>query len=292
MEENTNNTQEEIEQLKERYELSKKISPILDPIPAWTYSDNEGTDADTLALLKVLSTPIPNSFVHKMRGSDYVSHAVVTQRLLALLGPFDQEVLEVFYNNENRIEGAVVRFTFNINGRRVQITEAGSSDAELETKKGVPVHNMGNLIKLCISDALKRAAMRIGVGLNLWSQFQGKPEYVLPGWLGISPWPVRKIKSFLTNTATVLSEVTEKDETVELPSWLVDEKGTPTEVGAIFTKVVFGKLPKDLSTAEVKALHRYTDSRVPPILKIEVDAVAESIADYPLYSGVRILKNE
>ena len=37
----------------------------------------------------------------------------------------------------------------------------------------------GARLKDAVSDAIKRCAMAIGVGLHLWSQFEGKSEYFL-----------------------------------------------------------------------------------------------------------------
>jgi hypothetical protein len=65
------------------------------------------------------------------------------------------------------VEGAIVRFTFTVDGDDIIIEEAGA------VERRVP--NAGEAMKDCISDAVKRAASRIGLGTHLWSG----NEYIL-----------------------------------------------------------------------------------------------------------------
>ncbi len=114
-------------------------------------------------LLK-LSKPFQAHFIEEKPGSfkaSYVPHATVVEHLLGILGPFDQEVKEIIRNPEGQVEGAIVRFTFTIDGDFVTIEEAGAVERKAP--------NAGEAMKDCISDAVKRAASRIGLGTHLWS---------------------------------------------------------------------------------------------------------------------------
>src|SRR6266496_606071 len=119
-------------------------------------------------------------------GIDYVAHHVVTQRLLSIVGPFDFELVEIIRGDvaaaapipngrsrraragtpalHNVAVGGVWRLTCEIDGRRVRIEEIGDVG---------DVHNWphdGARLKDAASDALKRCAMRLGLGLHLWAQ--------------------------------------------------------------------------------------------------------------------------
>ena len=61
------------------------------------------------------------------------------------------------------VSGAVFRMTLEIDGRSVRIEEVGSIQ-QAGNK------NNGDRMKDAASDALKRCAMRAGLGLHLWSQ--------------------------------------------------------------------------------------------------------------------------
>ena len=107
-------------------------------------------------LLK-LSKPFQERFIKEKPGSfkaSYVTHSCVVEHLLGIMGPFNQEVKEIIRGADGVVEGAIVRFTFTVDGDDIIIEEA---------------------MKDCISDAVKRAASRIGLGTHLWSG----NEYIL-----------------------------------------------------------------------------------------------------------------
>ena len=133
-----------------------------------------------------LARRFPDGFVERKDGNDYVAHHVVNQRLLSIVGPFDFELVEVIRGDvpavapdphgrsrrakagtpalDNVVVGGVWRLTCSIDGRRVRIEEVGDVG---------DVHNWphdGARLKDAASDALKRCAMRLGLGLHLWAQ--------------------------------------------------------------------------------------------------------------------------
>lgn len=112
-----------------------------------------------------LAKPVPAAFVSQVpagggRKADYVSHAVITEILLAVVGPFTWEVREV-RDKTGAITGAFGTLRCEVDGRWVSITEVGDTTGQ-ETSEG-------GALKNAASDALKRAAMRLGLGLSLWS---------------------------------------------------------------------------------------------------------------------------
>ena len=136
--------------------------------------------------LSKLARRFPKGFIERKDGIDYVAHHVVTQRLLSIVGPFDFELVEIIRGDlaatapdpngrsrrartgtpalHNVVVGGVWRLTCEVDGRRVRIEEIGDVG---------DVHNWphdGARLKDAASDALKRCAMRLGLGLHLWAQ--------------------------------------------------------------------------------------------------------------------------
>lgn len=130
--------------------------------------------------LRRLATPFPAQFVEKNPTGygHYVAHDVVTQRLLAILGPFGTSVVEVIRGTADKCDGEVITGVLlalhvEIDGRKVTVTEVGDCERPDNWKTD------GARLKDAMSDAIKRCAMRLGVGLHLWSG----DAYVLPQWL-------------------------------------------------------------------------------------------------------------
>ena len=116
-----------------------------------------------MSMLTRLAEPFPARFVQQKPGSfkaDYVSHSEVSQALLEIVGPHCIEVREVVMN-DGKVEGAIVALTCTIDDKRVRVEEAGAIERKTD--------NAGERLKDCISDGIKRCAMRIGLGLHLWA---------------------------------------------------------------------------------------------------------------------------
>lgn len=115
--------------------------------------------------LQDLTKRIPRSYVKQKPGgfaADYVSHGDIQQMLLAKLGPCSQEITQIIRNAEGQVQGVVLRMQFVIDGQPVVIDEIGECER--------PGPNDGLNAKNATSDAIKRCAMRVGLGLELWCQ--------------------------------------------------------------------------------------------------------------------------
>jgi hypothetical protein len=135
--------------------------------------------------LHQLSRPFPMQFVKQApagKFGDYVPHSTVNERLLSIVGPFDFQVTEVirgtappvigkdgtkelpaFAGRDDAVVGCIATLGVTIDGRQVWVSEVGDVDEPAMN------HDGANL-KFAASDAIKRCAMRIGLGLHLWSQ--------------------------------------------------------------------------------------------------------------------------
>ena len=112
-----------------------------------------------------LSRPFPSSLVKQKPGkfaASYVEHSVVSQRLLEVIGPHDFAIDRIVTSPDGVVQGCTATLTVEVDGRRVSVTEVGDVEH--------PGQNNGSNLKNASSDALKRCAMRLGVGLHLWSQ--------------------------------------------------------------------------------------------------------------------------
>ena len=133
--------------------------------------------------LKELSKVFPEKFIHKNPTGfgDYIQHSVIRQRLLSVLGGYSQEVKHIIREKltdkqgveKEVVTGVSLALTVEIDGELVTIEEAGDVEQPFNWKTD------GARMKDAISDAVKRCAMALGVGLHLWSQFDGQSEYFL-----------------------------------------------------------------------------------------------------------------
>lgn len=117
--------------------------------------------ADLISLVK----PFPANLIHSKGGSysaDYVSHAVVEQRMIAALGyPPDFRLREVVKDSSGEMVGVICQMQALIGQRVVSVEEAGDADPG-QGPDASPLKN-------AMSDAYKRCALRLGVGLHLWA---------------------------------------------------------------------------------------------------------------------------
>lgn len=132
--------------------------------------------------------PFPRHLIHSnpSGGGSYVKHSVVVQRLLDLFGAYDFELVEVLRGDvaaiapnpsgnskrakdgapalDDAVVGAVCRLTVMIDEKPCRIEDVGDCESP---------HNWphdGARLKDAMSDAIKRCAARLGVGLHLWAQ--------------------------------------------------------------------------------------------------------------------------
>ena len=126
--------------------------------------------------LTELAKPFPDHLIHKNpsgRGR-YVKHSAYVQRLLGVCGPFEFRINEIIRGDapgkegEPALKGVVVACTATlvlwIDGRSYAVTEVG------ECERPSNWDHDGSRLKDAASDALKRCAMRFGVGLHLWGE--------------------------------------------------------------------------------------------------------------------------
>jgi len=128
------------------------------------------------SLLRQLAEPFPASMVEKApegKYGEYVSHPNVTQRALSIVGFYTFDVLEVIRGHASKVGeryparddavvGVVCRLTIYPPEGPRSVTEVGAED-------NPAMHNDGENLKNCVSDAVKRCWMRFGLGLHLWA---------------------------------------------------------------------------------------------------------------------------
>jgi hypothetical protein len=118
----------------------------------------------------------------------YVKHSTVNERLLAIVGPFTWEIVreiwgptpevkakktnKIYPARDRAIIGCIGRLTITIDDKTVSVEEAGDVEQ-------AAMNEDGRNLKDASSDAFKRCAMRLGLGLHLWSQ----DDYFLHNYL-------------------------------------------------------------------------------------------------------------
>jgi len=141
------------------------------------------TSYEEKVILQELARPFPQKYIHNNPTGfgEYIQHSVIRQRLLSVLGPYEQRVIQVFKeemtDKQGKLKtvttGVVLEMTFNIGGRDVSVQEVGDVEQPFNWK------TEGARMKDAVSDAVKRCAMAIGCGLHLWARHDGKSEYFL-----------------------------------------------------------------------------------------------------------------
>jgi|TARA_R100000479_G_scaffold4289_1_gene2094 hypothetical protein len=141
------------------------------------------TSYEEKVILQELARPFPQKYIHNNPTGfgEYIQHSVIRQRLLSVLGPYEQRVIQVFKEEmtdkqgktKTVTTGVVLEMTFNIGGRDVSVQEVGDVEQPFNWK------TEGARMKDAVSDAVKRCAMAIGCGLHLWARHDGKSEYFL-----------------------------------------------------------------------------------------------------------------
>lgn len=141
------------------------------------------TSYEEKVILQELAKPFPQKYIHSNPTGfgEYIQHSVIRQRLLSVLGPYEQRVIQVFKeemtDKQGKLKtvttGVVLEMTFNIGGRDVSVQEVGDVEQPFNWK------TEGARMKDAVSDAVKRCAMAIGCGLHLWARHEGKSEYFL-----------------------------------------------------------------------------------------------------------------
>ena len=119
-----------------------------------------------MSQLSELARPFPSSLVKQKPGkfaASYVEHSVVVQRLLECVGPFTFRVDELIRDADGAVCGCLATLEVVIDGTPVVIREVGDVEHP-------GAGNAGGNAKAAASDAIKRCAARLGLGLHLWAQ--------------------------------------------------------------------------------------------------------------------------
>lgn len=113
--------------------------------------------------LAQLVRKFPDALIKTKPGkfaASYVDHGTIVQRLLEVVGPYEWSITEMIRDANGIVVGCLGTLRVTIDGKAYEITEVGDVEH--------PGPNSATNLKSASSDALKRAAMRCGLGLHLW----------------------------------------------------------------------------------------------------------------------------
>lgn len=130
---------------------------------------------------------------YKKDGISYVDHTQVTQRLIALIPDVQFKAGHHIYDKYEDDQGKQYKFLTGIeytiegtiDGHFRSVTEVGMCDkpfeyAPKEDGSKPRVINNGERAKECISDAIKRCGMRLGIGIELYDSSAWLSSYLEP----------------------------------------------------------------------------------------------------------------
>jgi hypothetical protein len=116
--------------------------------------------------IKKLTKNFPKDVVKqapKGKFGSYVPHHLYTQRLVDVVGgQYNFFIKEVIRNKDNAVVGAICRL--EIEGLGV-VEEIGDVDTHAISRNITE----SEVLKLAVSDGIKRCCMRFGIGLELWT---------------------------------------------------------------------------------------------------------------------------
>ena len=115
-----------------------------------------------LRLAKKFPSQLIRTIKKGTRQEDYINHAVIAQRLLQVVGAYRWD-WEVVYEAD-KVVAVKGMITAKVDGTEVTVSGAGTETFDKDST--------GEKIKKMESDAFKRAAAKLGVGLHLWAQDQ------------------------------------------------------------------------------------------------------------------------
>lgn len=123
--------------------------------------------------IKDITKPFSKTEIKKApqgKFGDYVPHHTVTARLNKVaFGEWSHTLKEIVRNSNGEIRAVVTTFTL----WGVSHDEIGDVDNNAVKNNNTE----GELLKLCMSDALKRGAMRHSIGLHLWTGDVSEEEH-------------------------------------------------------------------------------------------------------------------
>lgn len=175
----------------------------------------------SLEPLDALREPFPSSMVGQLpKGGttlDYVGHGAVTDRLLSVDPEWTWEPMA--------LDDGLPRFTYDASGNPIalwiRLTVCGVTRIGCGTCKG----NQFDAEKVLIGDAIRNAAMRFGVALDLWIRGQAEDdEKHQPN----TPAPERApaVPGYIRSVVEAREKLS-GPERASLRAWM-DEEGLPT----------------------------------------------------------------
>jgi len=204
--------------------------------------------------LDALTGPTPEDQIRSRAGGwggamNYISGEYATRRLMsAFNGGHRVTILNQEWKETSCITTVRLEYQIN-NGEWAHIDEVGSSVAKRDGKYEQP--DFGNTAKASMTDAIKRAAMRLGIGLDLYEKSAESAPMNTSG---------KKSTSFAKDDAVAtegqikyLRDLVSKANPEWDIEWLakttgipVEELGTAEELGT--------NLPRNLASAAIESL--------------------------------------
>lgn len=129
---------------------------------------------------------------YKKEGIAYVEHTQVTQRLIAIIPDVNMEIKEMLYDNftnpntgeeKSILTGIVYKISGTIDNEFRIVEEIGMCDKPFynpNPEKNIKILTNGERGKECLSDAIKRCGMRLGIGIELYESDVWLVDYLAP----------------------------------------------------------------------------------------------------------------
>tara|TARA_R100000664_G_scaffold29833_1_gene41939 strand:- start:1004 stop:2041 length:1038 start_codon:yes stop_codon:yes gene_type:complete len=225
---------------------------------------------------KKLIKDFPKSVVKpapKGKFGHYVPHHIYTQRLVDVVpGKYNFFIKETIRNKDNAVEGAICRL--EIEGLGV-VEEIGDVDTHAISRNITE----SEVLKLAVSDGIKRCCMRFGIGLELWTGGTTEEEH----YAGDNPKPPKPTKPQGETNKNLDASSKETNESLDASpkkKQVTQENGkSHSEISEVeLKKLVFEMCDKDKKFAE--ACWKNSHSRT----KLKDKTLTDNVGEWEKYT--------
>ena len=155
---------------------------------------------------KKLTANFPKSVVKKApqgKYGDYVPHHIYTKRLVDVVGGKYNFTYDIIRDKDNAVVGA--KCTLEIDGLGT-VQEVGDVDRHALARNLTE----SEILKLAVSDGIKRCCMRFGIGLELWTGDTTEEEH----YAGVEKTVVEQPKAEPPKKKEVAQEITKSPSSI------------------------------------------------------------------------------
>lgn len=197
--------------------------------------------------IKKLTKDFPKDVVKqapKGKFGSYVPHHLYTQRLVDVVGgQYNFFIKEVIRDKDNAVVGAICRL--EIEGLGV-VEEIGDVDTHAISRNITE----SEVLKLAVSDGIKRCCMRFGIGLELWTGGVTEEEHYAGG--GVMTTQSNVAKTTAESSKKFAEDIGAEQKVADTLNVFMDSFDIPKQDKAKAKKIAYDKVIQEDADTDVE----------------------------------------